>query len=348
MKRKVFVQIPLNNPSGGIKVANQLVNLFREHNYESYVVLPHETYQADWMLHPAPTINIARMKELCNSNDIVINNWLDKETIKETIKLKAKTKVFYCQGCTFPRSKTLIGDDHLKTDLGFTHFWAVSTDSLNYLTKTYPYVRSWYLVNPYFDSEFIRQTISGIQTKHQILCLSRKGNKYVNFSRLLFGLRIKFEIINRKFTEKEFYQLCVASKFFLSTAIGIDNHLFKNFIKYIINILGTKKTYQTIHYVIPYGHKEGFPLPPAEAAACGSIVIGFAMGGGLEWMSPTTCFLAKDRSYFSLIKKIKEALSASYEQLSTMRENAFRAVSKFNKENTWQQIETFLEEGSIE
>ena len=29
MSRKVFVQIPANHPSGGIKVANQLVNLFR-------------------------------------------------------------------------------------------------------------------------------------------------------------------------------------------------------------------------------------------------------------------------------------------------------------------------------
>jgi len=38
MRKKVFVQIPNNNPSGGIKVTNQLVNLFQEHNYESYVV----------------------------------------------------------------------------------------------------------------------------------------------------------------------------------------------------------------------------------------------------------------------------------------------------------------------
>ena len=91
-------------------------------------------------------------------------------------------------------------------------------------------------------------------------------------------------------------------------------------------------------------YKEGFPLPPAEAAMCGSIVIGFHMGGGLEWMSSSTCFPAKDRSYLSLMEKIREALSASDDELHTMRENAFRAVNKFNKEHTWQQIETFLSE----
>lgn len=342
MKRKVFVQIPNNQPSGGIKVANQLVNLFREHNYESYIVLPHEVYQANWLIHPAPTINIARMKELCESDDIVIDNWLDKDTIKETRELKAKTKVFYCQGCTFYKTNNLIGDKHLKTDLGYTHFWAVSNDSLNYLTKTYPRVRSWHLVNPFFDSKSIKKITSGIQPKNEILCLSRKGNRYIQLSRILFGARIKFEIINRKFTEKEFYQLCASSKFFLSTAIGVDDYFFKNLIKCILNTFSRKKRYDIGTHVIPSGHKEGFPLPPAEAAMCGSIVIGFAMGGGLEWMTPSTCFLAKDRSYFSLMKKLKEALSASEGQLNAMRQNAFKAISKFNKEHTWQQIENFL------
>lgn len=344
VKRRVFVQIATNQPSGGNKVANQLVNLFQEHNYESYIVLPQEVYQANWLIHPASTINIARMKKLCESDDIVIDNWLDKETIDETRKLKAKTKVFYCQGCTFYKNNTLIGDTHLKTDLGYTHFWAVSTDSLNYLTKIYPRVRSWYLINPYFNLKSIKQITSGTDRENKILCLSRKGNKYIQLAQLLFGSRINFEVINKKFTEKEFYQLCSSSNFFLSTAIGINNYYLKNLIKIIFNTFSRKKIYQVSKHVIPSGHKEGFSLPPTEAAMCGSIVIGFAMGGDLEWMTPSTCFLAKDRSYFSLVKKIKEALSASDEQLNTMKENAFRAVYKFNKEHTWQQIETFLSE----
>ena len=125
----------------------------------------------------------------------------------------------------------------------------------------------------------------------------------------------------------------IEHKFFLSTAIGPSPQYVKNIIKILIG----KNPVKVIN---PY--REGFPLPPAEAAMCGSIVIGFAMGGGLEWMSSKTCFLAKDRSYISLMKKIKEALSASDEQLDTIRENAFRAVSEFNKEHTWQQIKNFL------
>ncbi|MCL0037612.1 hypothetical protein M1N10_01195 [Thermodesulfovibrionales bacterium] len=44
------------------------------------------------------------------------------------------------------------------------------------------------------------------------------------------------------------------------------------------------------------------------------------------------------------MKKIKEALSASDEQLNTMRESAFKTVSEFNKEHTWKQVKSFLEE----
>jgi hypothetical protein len=347
MSRRVFVQIPSTYPSGGIKVAHQLVNLFREHNYESYVVLPNEIYQADWLIYPAPTINISKMKKLCGKSDIVIDNWVDKDTIAETIKLEARIKVFYAQGCTFPKSKSLIGDDFLKNDLGYTHFWAVSKDSLDYLKKKYRHIQSWYLINPYFDLESVKRTISGIQRENKILCLSRKGGSFVQVSQLIFDSKIKFEVINKTFTEKEFYQLCASSKFFLSTAIGIDNSYLKQFIKILLNTLSKEKKYEIVRYVIPSGHKEGFPLPPAEAAMCGSVVIGFAMGGGLEWMTLDNCFLAKDRSYLSLIKMIKEALSAPEKEFDRVRENALKAVSRFNKEHTWKQIEAFLKGAEV-
>ena len=350
MKRKVFIQLPGNNPSGGVKVGNQLVNLFREHNYESYVVLPSEVYQADWLINPAPTIGIAKMREIVQRNDIVIDNWPDKRTLAPLLRLKAKTKIFYLQGCTFSKDNNLIGDKFLRKNLGYTHFWVVSKDSLDYLKRKYSCIPKWYLINPYFDFKAINQVISGIKRENKILCLTRKGRNYIKLANLIFGSKIKFEQIDRIFSEKEFYQLAASSKFFLSTAVGIDNHYFKkilNFkkiLKIFLNIFSKEKKYSITSYIIPIGHKEGFHLPPAEAAMCSSIVIGFAMGGGLEWMSPSTCFLAKDRSYFSLIKKTQEALSCSDERLDNIRKNALKAVSKFNKGHTWQQIEAFLNE----
>lgn len=338
MNRKVFIQIPANRPSGGVKVVNQLVNLFREHNYESYIVLPRDVYQANWLENPAPTINIDKMKILCERNDIVIDNWLDENTINETRKLKAQTKVFYSQGCTYYKSQYLVGDELFKSDLGYTHFWAVSNDSSNYLINKYSRLKKLYLVSPYFEFKIAENISKNIKRENKILCFSRKGIRYIMLAKLFFNKKIKFNVVNN-FTEKECYELMSSNKFFLHTAVGVKNRQLRN----IYYFLRGKK--ENIYSVIsPYGYKEGFPLPAAEAVLCGSIVIGFAMGGGLEWMSPSTCFLAKDRSCFSLIKNIQAALSASNEELDIMRGNAFRAISKFNKEHTWRQIETFLNE----
>lgn len=324
-------------------MANQLVNLFQEHDYESYIVVPGEVITANWMIKPAPTISIKEMVKLCDGNDIIIENWIDKNVLSTIQKLKCRTKVIYYQGVTSYKNGQLIGDDPIKYNLGYTHFWVVSEDSYRYLSKKYhdyPNMVSkrWYLVSPYFE-HFIIASLRKETKKRQnaILCLSRKGKSYISFAKALLGNKIRFDLINRKFTEIEAYELMTKYKFFLSTAIGVSPQYIKNIGRSLIR----GKT-DFVKVINPY--KEGFPLPPAEAALCGSIVIGFAMGGGTEWMSPNTCFLVKDRSYFSLVKRIKEALFASEEQLNVMGENAFKAVSKFTKENTWQQIEAFLNE----
>jgi glycosyltransferase involved in cell wall biosynthesis len=333
---RIFVRVPSNVPSGGVKVANQLVNLFREKGLESFLVVNGDPNIASWMITPAPVISVGDLMKICKTNDIVIDNWIDRYTIETTKKLNAKIKIYYSQGSTFYKSKNLIGDEHLKTSKVHTHYWTVSADAQKILESKYPKTGKWHLVHPYLEHDvisFVREDTE--QRENAILCLARKGKSYIFFTKLLLGCEIKFDVIDREFTEIEAYKLMAKYKFFLSTAVGVSPQLVRNMVKLLIGRRHVK-------VINPY--REGFPLPPAEAAACGSICIGFAMGGGLEWMSPSTCFLAKDRSYFSLMTKIREALSASDEQLSTLRENAFKAVSKFNKQHTWKQVKSFLEE----
>lgn len=337
MDRKTFVQIPINYPAGGIKVAHQLVNLFIEKGYESYIVLPDRVYPARWLINPAPTINTARMKKICQREDIVIDNWIDKDTVFETSKLNARTKIFYLQGCTFYKSKKLIGDEFLKKDLGYTHFWVVSQDSLNYLKNKYNRIKKWYLIHPYLEFDLIERYKKNQKRKKAILCFSRKGSPYIKTARFFYGNKINFNVVSKEFTEEESYKLFLSNKFFLHTAAGVNNRFFSNLKETLKGRM--ENTYSVIK---PSGYREGFPLPAAEAAACGCIVIGFAMGGGLEWMRNDNCFLAKDRSYVSILKKTKEALFSSEEKLNTTRENALKTVTKFNKESTWHQISNFL------
>lgn len=344
-KRKAFVQVPHNNPAGGVKVANQLVNLLIQKGWQAYLVVPQNVVRAQWMIHPAPVINLAQMKKLCLKEDIVIDNWPDRHTLAPVLRLPSRLKIFYCQGCSFPKSKDLIGDYFLKRDLGYDQFWAVSQDTLTYLQNHYPDIRkeSWHLVHPYFDQEQtqrVRKKIEG--PKRQILCLGRKGRKYIHRAGLVFGRRIRFLIQEKNLTEKELYRLCGQSTFFLSTAIGIDNHHFVRGIKKALATL-VGKDYTPTNFIIPRGHREGFPLPPAEAALCGSVVIGFAMGGGLEWMNQENSFLAKDRSLVSLLYNLREALKADPRELLRKRRKALHSLQQFNQEHTWQQVRKALD-----
>ncbi len=343
MKRKVFVQLPANTPSGGMKVGNQIVNLFNDHGYEAYVVLPHEVYQANWLIQPAPVINIARMKEVCGSNDIIIDNWPDRDTTEVTMRLPASTKVFYMQGCTFIRSKNLIGDDYFKRNVGYTHFWIFTSDIMEYLKERYPKAQyppseKWHIVTSYLNLESSREIMRTAERGNGMLAFARKGRFYIETARLVYGGRINFDVIHSEFTESEAYKLYASHKFFLSTVMRVPDQRLRNIVRFLRD--GT--TEGNFSVISPPAHRIGSSLVPAEAAMCGAIVVGFVTGGKSEWMTPSTCFLAKPESYFSLLLKIREALSAPEEQLNAMRENAFGAVSKLNKENTWRQIEAFL------
>ena len=43
---------------------------------------------------------------------------------------------------------------------------------------------------------------------------------------------------------------------------------------------------------LSFGHPEGFGLPPAEALACGCLVIGYHGGGGREYFGPAGAYPA--------------------------------------------------------
>ncbi len=342
--RTVFIQVPHNKPSGGVKVANQLANLFFAKGWDAYVVVAREVLKAAWLANPAPVLSVEDMARMCEREDLIIDNWPARRTMALTLKLPAATKIFYCQGCSFPQNVDLLGDYFLRHDLGYTHFWAVSVNTLQYLQKKHPAIprSKWSLVHPYFEHETIQRMRSVVQPKRQILCLGRKGRAYIRRAQKIFGSQIPFVLWDQPFREEEFYALCSQSLFFLNTAIGIDNYHLRRFWRKVTATIQGRE-FDPIHFIIPRGHREGFPLPPAEAALAGAVVIGFAMGGGLEWMNKKTCFLARDRRLVSLLWQIRKALAADEKELEAKRKAACQALLRFTKEHTWKQIKRSLD-----
>ncbi len=338
--RKIFFQSVHNDPSGGTKVIHEMVVLFRERGFEAYVFSPkEEAYKPKWLVYPAPVISDEQMISLCGENDIIIGSWPSR-TISDIIrKSPAKIKIFYPQCNFFVKSKNMIGDDVFSLDWGYTHFWAVSKSNKSILDKKYD-INS-YVIHPYFNFELYKT--DDIIRKRRILTLRRKGLNFIRVVRLFFKKKIDFKVISGKFTEMDFIREALGSRFFLHTAIGHQVNLRSKLRSYRKYILSFGRVNELTRVTYAGGkYDEAFPHPPVEAALAGCVVIGFAKNGDWEWMSKDNSFIAKDRSYIDLIRKINIAIRTPEARLIEMNINALSSLQKFNKENTWREVTSFL------
>jgi len=335
---KIFLSGAHNKPSGGTKVINQIVRLFNEKGYEAYMVIPGKPYKADFIDDLAETIGFSDMVKMCEEEDIIIDNWQLVESWNATKKSKAKRKVFWQHGASIPVGKNYTGPKVFGKNTIYTHQWNVSRVCKEYIQNKYS-VNKIDIVHPFFDSDTLKKySAQRFRYKRNgILCLASRGNHYIPKIIRAFGSKTKITVIHGYYREEEFFEELVRHKFFVSVDDGVRNRPLKIIKRKLLSLVKPEIKNGNF-WLVPKGRLLGFPMPPAEAASCGTVVIGFAMGGGLEWMNNSNCYLAKDRDLNSLLSQIKNALNTDEKKLLEISNTAYQTISKFNKEHTWKQI----------
>lgn len=92
-----------------------------------------------------------------------------------------------------------------------------------------------------------------------------------------------------------------------------------------------------------HSYPEGFGLPPLEAMASKTLVIGFSGGGGTEFMENNeNCFYVADGDYGELTRSIWKLLSMSKSQLEVILLNAFYMSKEYSKEAVKYKMINFL------
>jgi hypothetical protein len=323
-----------NDSSGGTKYIHHMCNLMRERGLDATLVVPDGSpLYANWLIEPAPTITRSAMVARCTPEDIVIDFWNDVGTISTTQKLPARVKIFCCGNSSFLTGPGLLGDDFLTRDMGYTHFWTAGESAKRQLEQKYQ--KSFHIVHHYFAFDNYRRAIAGIKRQRRILGITRKGARYLHATRIanilrMLGERTNFRVINRRFVEPEFFTWASSCRFFLHTPVGLAP--------------SWKNRRAGMGIIYPDGKStEVFPLPPAEAALAGAVVIGFAKDGDWEWMDHNNTFISKDKSYIELLKAVRRALTTPAEELDAMNARARAALARFNKDQTWREIDTFLQ-----
>ncbi len=340
----VYITGASNRPSGGVKVMNQTAVLFEEHGYESYVVPADGTPQATFLDRPAKTLNVETYARRLKDDDVTIDFWPDRNLVKIASQKKNQTHIFWQHGASIPIGGTTVDDVVFRAGNPYAQHWNVSRACADYFQTHYNLTMT--IVHPFFDSP----TMLEYQQRSPIprdgfLLLNRRGQRYLPaIVKKLSGHRVT--ILKEPYHERELFEALLSHTFFISTDDGIHEPSLirktKNALRALVSHNVRRQMEHANHWIIPERHLLGFPMPPVEAAWLGCLTIGFAMGGGLEWMNRKNCFLAKDGNAVSLLANIDRALATSEDACSSIRTQARIDTDRFTSEKTWEHLTHLL------
>lgn len=83
---------------------------------------------------------------------------------------------------------------------------------------------------------------------------------------------------------------------------------------------------------LSFGYQEGFLLPPAEAMACGCIVIGYHGNGGKEFFKPEFSYPIPQADIIAFAKAVEEVMDIYKNNPELLREKGLKAAN-FIREN---------------
>jgi hypothetical protein len=326
----VYLTLPHNEPSGGVKVVNEFVQLFRSRGHESYVCLPKErAVPATFIRDPAPVLTLDEMVRRSTARDVIISVWHSQQEYQATRSAAAAVKVFWQHGILVPTTPDSAGERVFEPGV-FDQYWNVSDACRRFIQAKYQ-LSSVSIVNPFFDPP--RGKVPWSQ-RSGVLALARRGSEYIRPLRAVVERAGEhLTVLAGRFHDQDLEQMLLDHRFFISVDNGIQrpprwklwSPRRRNWVWHKQNLLG-------------------FPVTSAQAAMCGNVVLGFAMGGGLEWMTLDNSYIAQDNNLASLLEVTGRCLSSTDTEWEAMAERARQAVSRFSRDHAWSQITAVIGE----
>lgn len=341
MSHIYFICPDLKTPSGGIKELYRQVDVLNKNGFKASVVHGNKHFRVNWFKNDTPIVWHSKVDELNKSSSSNL-----KKRIKKLIKNTFKPE--FNSDKSINNKKLVLNDDDI---IVLPEFYGKAINTVFQDKKTVVYNQNCYY--SFRGYGIPNQTNSNVSIYKQdrlqgVIVASTNAVSYVkNFLADKPVYRVRYGIDKNVFSFQANKKKQIA---FMPRKLREDSEQILN----ILNIRGVLKGWEIISIqgmneekvaevlkesaiFLSLNHREGFGMPPAEAMACGCIVVGYAGQGGAEYFLPEITYKVQQRNITEFTEILEQVILEFESNPKKFKKMSFEASKFIQKEYSMKQ-----------
>jgi hypothetical protein len=319
--RIFFISPDINSPTGGIKQLYRQVDVLNNNGYNAFILHQNAGFKCSWFVNQTKIVynySIHQQINFLTLQNSKVKGIIPK--IKQFVKsiLKKITKIQHST-----KNDIVVQTDDIFV---FPEVYGKLFGRILMNNKKVIYNQNCYYTfngcsyleetSPYFSKNVLAIIVASLDAFY-----------YVNYSfptkKLL---RVKYGIDEKVFnySHKKKQQIAFMPRKLNEDVVQVINILnlsgkLKNWELKVIDKMNEKEVADSLKestFFLSFNHREGFGMPPAEAMACGCVVVGYAGKGGKEFFKEDFCYPIEDRDVLSFAKTLENVIK-EYENDNT-------------------------------
>ena len=312
--RIFFVTPDINSPTGGIKQLYRQVDVLNNNGFDAFILHQKAGFKCTWFKNDT---KIEYHKTIFEDLENLISESVSKEysaLLKFKIAASKKIKKFL----SFKKTKNI--SIHKNDIFVFAEVYGPEICTLLKGNKKVIYnqgaYQSFFHYNlnlnykesPYISSELIATIVNSEDAKNYISYVFPK----IKVERVRYGIDSK----NFYFSDKKKKKIAFMPRRLRPDLLQVINILkFRGILNdwelveiHNMNEQEVADNLRDCAIFLSFSINEGFGMPPAEAMACGCLVVGYSGKGGREFFKDDFCYPIEDRDVVSFAKKLEEVI----------------------------------------
>ena len=326
-QRLLFICDDVNSPTGGIKQIYRQVDVLNANGFNAYVLHRHYGFKCTWFS------NQTQMAYCYPVFDLIDKLLKEKFSVKGVLGILLGIKSIYKKNIkeAFLKIKNKSKNIEINSDdiFVFPEVYGPNVAEILRGNKKIIYNQGAYqtffhhdlklanITTPYLDDELIAVIVN-----------SENAKEYLHYAFPELNVkRVRYGIDSKNFYPTVHKKMKIA---YMPRRLRVDliqvinilkfRGILKNWELVEIHNMNEKQVANNLRecaIFLSFSINEGFGMPPAEAMACGCVVVGYAGKGGKEFFKKDFCYPIEDRDVVSFAQSLEKVI-LDYEKDNTI------------------------------